>query len=451
MSDIETRVVLVDDDKHICKSTAQTLQMEGIDVDVFDDADSAVTEFDAVRTGVIVCDIKMPGMSGLELMQRAREIDPEIPVILITGYGDIATAVRAMRDGAYDFIEKPFAPDNLVEVVRKAMERRRLVLENRNLKLELALQSVPGQSIIGKSAAIQQLRRQIVRLAATQADILLCGETGTGKELVARNLHEISERRNAPYVAINCGAIPESLIESELFGHTANAFTGASTARVGRFEHANGGTVFLDEIESMPLNLQVKVLRVLQEREVEPLGSNNQIPVDVRIIAATKVDLQEAIEAGAFREDLYYRINVVMVNLPTLRDRIDDIPLLFHHFALLASARHDCDLPMLEAEQLQYILTNPWPGNVRELKNAAERFVLLGQGPEFENSLFGPPLEQIPETLHKRVESFEKNLIEQALEECGGSINATVESLGASRKTLYSKMRKYQIDKNRFK
>jgi len=452
MSDLETRVVFIDDDKFIRKSTVQSLQMEGFEVESFGDASSALANIDAANTGVIVSDIKMPGLSGLELLQRVREIDPDIPIILITGQGDIATAVQAMRDGAFDFLEKPFAPDNLIEVIRKSLGKRHLILENRNLKMELALQNAPGQRVIGRSAAIQQLRNQVARLADTQADILLRGDTGTGKELVARNLHEISKRSNAPFVAINCGAIPENIIESELFGHIAGAFTGASKTRVGKFEYASGGTVFLDEIESMPIDLQVKLLRVLQERIVEPLGANRQIPIDVRVIAATKIDLKRAATEGKFREDLYYRLNVITLNLPALRDRVEDIPLLFHHFAIIAAARHECELPTLDPEQLQQLVINDWPGNVRELKNAAERFVLLGatSGPELDQIMSIPALSK-PMSLHERIEWFEKSLIEKALQECNGSINMTVEALGTPRKTLYEKMRKYNIDKENFK
>jgi len=452
MSDLETRVVFIDDDKYIRKSTVQSLQMEGFEVESFGDASSALANIEAANTGVIVSDIMMPGLSGLELLQRVKEIDPDIPIILITGQGDIATAVQAMRDGAFDFLEKPFAPDNLIEVIRKSLGKRHLILENRNLKMELALQNAPGQRVIGRSAAIQQLRNQVARLADTQADILLRGDTGTGKELVARNLHEVSKRSSAPFVAINCGAIPENIIESELFGHVAGAFTGASKTRVGKFEYASGGTIFLDEIESMPIDLQVKLLRVLQERVVEPLGANRQIPIDVRVIAATKIDLKRAAAEGKFREDLYYRLNVITLNLPALRDRVEDIPLLFHHFAIIAAARHECELPTLDPEQLQQLVINDWPGNVRELKNAAERFVLLGatSGLELDQIMSVPTLSK-PMSLHERIEWFEKSLIEKALQECNGSINTTVEALGTPRKTLYEKMRKYNIDKENFK
>ena len=452
MKNSNVQVIFIDDDKFVRESTSQSMEMEGFKVDKYSEASKALAKIDINCTSVIVTDIKMPGITGLELLQRVKEIDAQIPVILITGQGDIAMAVQAMQDGAYDFLEKPFMPDNLIEIVRRAYDRRMLTLENRNLRKELELQSAPGQRIIGRTPVVQQLRNQIARLADTDADILLWGETGTGKDLVARNLHEISKRHEAPFVAINCGALPVNIIESELFGHITGAFTGATKARIGKFEYANGGTVFLDEIESMPLDLQVKLLRVLQERIVEPLGSNKQIELDIRVIAATKIDLKLASEQGKFREDLYYRLNVITLNLPTLRDRVEDISLLFHHCTLVAAARHESDVPQLSPDQLQQLLMHQWPGNVRELKNIAERFVLLGNASGFD-------LDQIihaPETsesmdLHNRVEWFEKNLIQQALTQCGGSIGATLESLGTPRKTLYDKMRKYNIDKNKYK
>ncbi len=452
MNENTAQVIFIDDDKFIRKSATQSMEMEGFKVDSYADATSALVGIDTECTRVIVTDIKMPGISGLELLQRIKEIDANIPVILITGQGDIATAVQAMRDGAYDFLEKPFAPDNLIEVIRKAYDKRVLVLENRNLKKELELQNTPGQRIIGKTETIQQLRNQITRLAGTDTDILLWGETGTGKDLVARNLHEISKRRKAPFVAINCGALPENIIESELFGHAAGAFTGASKQRIGKFEYANGGTIFLDEIESMPLSLQVKLLRVLHERVVEPLGSNEQLPIDIRVIAATKTDLKQASVEGNFREDLYYRLNVITLNLPTLRDHVEDIQLLFHHYALIAAARHECDLPELGSEQLQQLLMYRWPGNVRELKNAAERFVLMGDANNLDlDEIMHVSAQGKSTKLRDRVEWFEINLIEQALEKGAGSINDALELLGTPRKTLYDKMRKYGIDKNQYK
>jgi two-component system C4-dicarboxylate transport response regulator DctD len=451
-----TQVIFIDDDKFIRKSCTQSMEIEGFEVESFSSGAQALETINLESPVVVVSDIKMPGLTGLELLKKIKTIDPQIPVILITGQGDIAMAVQAMRDGAYHFLEKPFAADNLIEIIRRAQDKRALTLENRNLKKALEVQRAPGGRIIGNAASIQQLRNQIVRLADTNTDILVLGETGTGKDLVARNLHEISSRRKAPFVAINCGALPANIIESELFGHDSGAFTGAIKSRVGKFEYANNGTVFLDEIESMPLDLQVKLLRVLQERIVEPLGSNRQVAIDIRVIAATKIDLKLASEQGLFREDLYYRLNVISLELPTLRDRVEDIPLLFHHCALVAAARHDCDVPELSPEQLQQLIMYRWPGNVRELKNISERFVLLAETSDLKlgdiiNTQHSAEVSSKEVNLHSRVEWFEKSLIQQTLVQSEGSIASAVELLGTPRKTLYDKMKKYGIDKNRYK
>ncbi len=444
------RVMFIDDDRYIRESTRQLMEIEGIEIDCYPSAVAALEHIDPDCCGVIISDIKMPRMSGLELLQAARNIDPDIPVILITGQGDIAMAVQAMRDGAFHFLEKPFSNDNLVELTRRGLERRALTLENRSLKLELSLQNTPGQRIIGNAAPIRRLRSTIARVAATDA-VLLLGETGAGKDLVARNIHESGPRSRHQFVAINCGAIPESIIESELFGHDAGAFTGADKRRIGKFEHAQGGTVFLDEIESMPLQLQVKLLRVLQERVVEPLGGNRQVALDVRVIAATKARLPSEIEAGRFREDLYYRLNVLTLNIPPLRERMEDVPLLFQHFLLIAANRHGGEPPRPSPEQMQELLSHHWPGNVRELKNVAERYVLLGEDTPLISAERGPAQPVRGMTLHDQIDWFEKTAIEQALIRAGGSISETMEILGLPRKTLYDKMRKHQLEKDRYK
>ncbi|MES9968570.1 MAG: sigma-54 dependent transcriptional regulator, partial [Candidatus Thiodiazotropha sp.] len=388
---------------------------------------------------------------GLALLQQLQHMDPTLPIILITGHGDISMAVDAMQKGAYDFIEKPFSAERLVDTVRRALEKRRLVLENRTLKSELDAENTLGPRIIGKTPAIKALKKTINQLADTAADILLMGETGTGKELMARSLHEQSQRRDKNFVAVNCGAIPENLIESELFGHEKGAFTGAETMRVGKFEYANQGTVFLDEIESMPLPAQVRLLRVLQERTLERIGSNESIELDIRIIAASKVDLKTAAERGEFREDLYYRLNVVTLELPPLRERREDIPLLFQHFLLVAAARYGKVAPAMPDNINQKLMAFNWPGNVRELRNVAERFVLLGDGCGLqldEDTSISPC---IPMTLPEHVEAFERAMIEQALSESGGVIKQTMELLGLPRKTLYDKMQKYGLDKRLYK
>ncbi|MGB1142479.1 MAG: sigma-54-dependent transcriptional regulator, partial [Halioglobus sp.] len=360
-------------------------------------------------------------------------------------------AVNTMRDGAYDFVEKPFSSDRLVDTVRRAHEKRKLTLDNRNLRRELDAHDVLGPRIVGRTPAVRALRNAIANLADTNADILLLGETGTGKELVARSLHEHSSRRERNFVAINCGAVPENLIESELFGHEKGAFTGAEQRRIGKFEHASGGTLFLDEIESMPMPAQVRLLRVLQERNVERVGSNEQIPIDIRVVAATKVDLRQAADEGTFRDDLYYRLNVVTLDLPPLRERREDIPLLFQHFLLIAAARYGREAPAFPTERNPALMAHHWPGNVRELRNAAERFVLLGDTCGFDGSTPLTPENCAPMTLPEQLEAFERSLLEQALEQSSGSIKGTMERLGLPRKTLYDKMQKYGLDKDQFK
>ncbi len=444
-------VFFIDDEQDLRLANEQTLELAGLSVALFEKAEEALPLLDNNWSGVVVCDIRLPGMDGLSLLNQTQRMDSDLPVILITGHGDISMAVDAMQKGAYDFIEKPFSAERLLDTVRRALEKRRLTLENRNLKSELQVQDVLGPRIIGKTPVIQALRNTINQLADTSADILLMGETGTGKELVARSLHEQSSRRDKNFVAVNCGAIPENLIESELFGHQKGAFTGAETARIGKFEYAEGGTVFLDEIESMPLPAQVRLLRVLQERALERLGSNESIQLDIRIIAASKVDLRKASDEGSFREDLYYRLNVVTLELPPLRERREDIPRLFQHFLLVASARYGKEAPAMPPQISQKLMAFNWPGNVRELRNTAERYVLLGDGCglQLDDTSSQAPCSTM--TLSEHVEAFERALIEQALAETGGIIKDTMELLGLARKTLYDKMQKYGLDKTAYK
>jgi two-component system, NtrC family, C4-dicarboxylate transport response regulator DctD len=448
----EHTVILVDDDPHVRLSAGQTLELEDYQVVALANAEQALALIDRDFAGVLITDINMPGMTGLELLQQVKAVDADIPVILITGFGDISMAVGAIRNGAYDFIEKPFSADLLLDVVHRALEKRALTLENRQLRQELQAQSAPGPRIIGNTPAVQQLRRLVQAVAETPADVLLMGETGTGKDLLARYIHEHSPRRERNFVAINCGGMPETLIESELFGHEKGAFTDAKERRIGKFEHAHGGTLFLDEIESMPMSLQVKLLRVLEERAIERLGSNKLIPLDLRIIAATKADLKAQAEAGEFREDLYYRLNVVRIDIPPLRARAQDIPMLFQHFALLASALYEREIPPLSAERIHRLMSHDWPGNVRELRNLAERYVLLGEACTFDFD-DRPILDQEPTALGlaARVDHFEKTLIQAELARHGGSIKDTLESLQLPRKTLYDKMKKHGLDKNDYK
>lgn len=446
-------ILLVDDEEHIRLAAGQSLELGGYYVTTLETAEEALQVIRDDWPGILITDINLPGMNGLELMKRVVALDPTLPVILITGHGDITMAVSAMRDGAYDFIEKPFSSELLLDVVRRAVEKRALIIENRNLKQELEAQSAPGPRIIGNTPLIAQVRSLVHTIADTPADILILGETGTGKDLMARYIHEHSNRRDKNFVAINCGAVPENLIESELFGHEKGAFTDAKARRIGKFEHANGGTLFLDEIESMPMTLQIKLLRVLEERAIERLGANEVIPLDIRVVAGTKVDLKEAAERGEFREDLYYRLNVVRLDIPALRERRDDISVLFQHFALIASSQYGREVPLLSPERMHSLVTYDWPGNVRELRNLAERYVLLGESCtfDFENRPITDSDASQMMSLPDKVEQFEKMLIQAELSRCAGSIKETLTSLGLPRKTLYDKMKKYGLDKNDYK
>ncbi|MBD9413606.1 sigma-54-dependent Fis family transcriptional regulator [Pseudomonas sp. PDM16] len=434
-------VLIVEDDPHVLLGCQQALQLEDIDSTGVGSAEEALARVDGDFAGIVVSDIRLPGIDGLQLLAELKRRDPSLPVVLITGHGDIGMAVGAMRDGAYDFIEKPFSPERLVEVVRRALEQRSLAREVSALRRQLAGRQALEHRIIGRSPAMQQLRELIANVADTGANVLIEGETGTGKELVARCLHDFSRRQGKEFVALNCGGLPESLFESEIFGHEANAFTGAGKRRIGKIEHADGGSLFLDEIESMPLALQIKLLRVLQEHSLERLGSNQPIAVDCRVIAATKADLAELGQRGEFRSDLYYRLNVVTLELPPLRDRREDILLLFEHFLQLSALRFDRAMPELDRATAAALLAHDWPGNVRELRNVAERFA-LGL-PVFKKS--GAPPDGNPSNFSEAVEAFERNLLGAALERHAGNLSQAAVELGMAKTTLFDKVKKYGL------
>ncbi|MAB50375.1 MULTISPECIES: sigma-54 dependent transcriptional regulator [unclassified Marinobacter] len=447
----DASVIFVDDDPHIRQAIAQTLTLEDLSIACFEDARSGLESISQDYEGVVLCDYNMPGMDGLEMLDRIRAMDETIPVIILTGQGDISTAVTAMQQGAYDFIEKPFDHDELLELLRHALEKRHLALENRRLKAQLKHLARPGPRILGESAGMQKVMATIDPVLDISANILLHGETGSGKDALARYIHENSPRSAHNFVAINCGAVPENLIESELFGHEAGAFTGAEKRRIGKIEYAHKGTLFLDELESMPMALQVKLLRVLEEQRVERLGSNQVQNVDVRIIAATKADLKQLSDEGEFRADLYYRLNVVKLDIPPLRERKDDIPVLFHHFVLIAAARYDRESIPLDASQAARLMQHSWPGNVRELRNLAERYVLLGPAALDENDSSVTDNVSGRQTLSEMMDDFERSAVVSALNACHGSIKDTMVQLGIARKTLYDKMKKYGLDKSQFR
>lgn len=437
----EPLVFLVEDDAAVRKGCEQALSLADIAVRGFTNGEAMLAALAAAHPALVVSDVRLPGKDGLEVLREVRRFDRELPVLLMTGHGDVAMAVEAMREGAHDFIEKPFPSERLIAAVRSGLEKRALIVENRLLKERIACQGEGGAGrIVGQSPAMQRLRQLVGTLAPTGVDILINGETGSGKEVVARAIHEASGRRGA-FVAINCGALPETVFESELFGHEAGAFTGAGKRRIGRIEHAGGGTLFLDEIESMPLNLQVKLLRVLQERSVERLGSNSAIPVDCRLVAASKADLKALSDAGQFRADLYYRLNVVSLDLPPLRQRRDDIALLMAQFLHEAAERFKRPVATWTPADLARWSAHDWPGNVRELKNVAERWA-LGM-PDALGTAATPAATAI--SLAEQVDRAERSIIEAALRQCAGNVARTAECLQTPKKTLYDKLTRHGI------
>ncbi len=440
-------VLFLDDEDHIRLAAEQTLGLADLAITCFAEPDKVLPEIGRHVDAVLVTDIRMPGMDGLQLMARVLEIDPEFPVVLITGHGDVDLAVQSMRDGAYDFLEKPYAPSRLVETCRRALDKRRLTLENRALRRQVGGRDTVEARLVGRSAPMVALRQSLRAVADTEADVLIVGATGTGKEVAARALHRAGARAEKPFVPINCAALPEALIESELFGHEAGAFPGATRARFGRFEHARGGTVFLDELDSLSLPLQAKLLHAIQDRAITRLGSNEPVPLDVRFIAASKTDLVAEAEAGRFRSDLAYRLNVVTLRMPPLAERREDVPRLFIHLVTEAAARYKRPVPEVPGAVLAAVAGRDWPGNVRELRNAADRYA-LGLPLDLRDGATDPDAFGQGASLADQMAAHEKALISAALAAHGGSLRATYEGLGLSRKALYEKMRKHGLTRD---
>ncbi|BCF93376.1 MULTISPECIES: sigma-54 dependent transcriptional regulator [Paraburkholderia] len=439
----DIRVLVVEDDENVRFGVEQAVALAGFPVSAFASAAQALAEVAPGAPLVIVSDVRMPGIDGLQLLDKVLAIDSQIPVVLISGHADISTAVSAMQVGAYDFIEKPFSSDHIAGRVARAVEKRRLTLEVQGLRAALDNWQGIEALVLGKSPAMAEVRKKILRLADTSVSVLITGETGTGKELIARSLHDFGGRRDKHFVALNCGGLPEQIFESELFGHEAGAFTGAIKKRVGKIEWAHGGTLFLDEIETMPIALQIKMLRVLQERTLERLGANESISVDCRVIAASKADLTALAADGRFRSDLLYRLNVAQIELPPLRERREDVPLLFEHFVLAAARRFGQPAPVVSASQVSELMTHAWPGNVRELQNVADRFVLGLTG----DSLLAEGSNAAVKggTLADQLAYFERMLIEDMLRRHHGNVADTSEALGMPKKTLYHKLRQLKI------
>jgi two-component system NtrC family response regulator len=439
------RILFIDDDRAGREVALFNLRKAGYEVVAASDGQEGLAAFSPERFDLVVTDVKMPGISGIDVLRRVRSQAPDVPVLVITAFGNVETAVEAMKEGAYDFIGKPFHRDQLLLSVGKAFERRRLAAEVHDLRIRA---SGVEREIVGASPAMKQVLSIADRVAGSDATILITGESGTGKEVVARRIHVRSRRAEGPFVTVNCAAIPGELMESELFGHARGAFTGAVRDRAGRFRQAAGGTIFLDEVGEIPLQLQAKLLRVLQERSVDVVGGDHPIPVDVRIAAATNRDLPEKVREGTFREDLFYRLNVVEIRVPPLRERPEDIPPLVEHFMGEASAGRDVAVPPAVMEELK---SRPWPGNVRELKNACERMAILCGGNEVS-------IEDLPPSAPRAGEEWpplppeglslvdlEKRVIERALRLKGGNITHAAAYLRVPRHILVYRIEKHGI------
>ena len=448
------RVFIVDDNADMRKAIVQWFELADFEVTEFSDAEELLAALEPEFSGTIVADVKMPKMTGLQLQQKVAQLDSDLPIVLITGHGDVSMAVQAIRDGAYDFIEKPFEPDHLLDVVRRACEKRYLILENRALHKKLQGESSIEQKLIGNSPVIRNLRQEILEIADTDVNVMITGETGSGKEVVARCLHEFGSRQKGNFVPINCGAIPEAIFESELFGHEPGAFTGALKQRIGKIEHAGGGTLFLDEITCMPMHLQVKILRAFQEREIERLGANKLIPVDLRVVSASNNQPEKGIEEGTFRSDLYFRLNVIHLHVPPLRERDDDVILLFDYFVNTAATTYKREIPPLSSVSINTLLSYDWPGNVRELKNAAQRYVLSSIPVKerlHEILAREQTQEQIPPaSLAEQIQNIERQLIEQSLKHYQGNMQEVMHALDLPRRTLNQKMVNHGLDRNNY-
>lgn len=453
MNNSKTTILLVDDEKSIRETLKILLEDAGYKVLLAKDGFEALEYLKDYIIDILITDLRMPKMDGIELMEKALEIYPYIQIIFISAYADIKCAVKAIKMGAFDYIQKSFCVEELLVTVEKAVERKRLIEENYKLRKQIE-KSYQYDGVIGKSEKMQLLFSMVDRIASSRATVLLTGESGVGKEVFAKLIHKKSSRRDKKFVTINCGAIPENLIESELFGHEKGAFTGASYTKIGKFEQANGGTIFLDEIGELPLSMQVKFLRVLQERQFERVGSLKSINVDVRVIAATNKDLLEEVKKGNFREDLYYRLNVVNIKIPPLRERKDDIPLLAEKFLDEFSKEYNKKLKLIDIETMNILVQHPWKGNVRELRNVIERSVVVAEENEeilsnhhLPSEIIGQ--ENISESRWKEgitLKEFEKILIINTLKKVNGNKSKAAEILGIKRQTLYNKIKEYNID-----
>jgi DNA-binding NtrC family response regulator len=438
------KLLIVDDELSVRDSLGKWFREEGYEVTTVENASDALTRLAEQRWDAALVDIKMHGTDGIELQRRMHEVDPELIVIIMTGYASVETAVTALKNGAYDYVTKPLDPDEIAHLVKNAIAHKRAAQENVLLRETVAEVARPGD-LVGQSGPMHKVFDAIETVGPTDATVLITGESGTGKELVARAIHHASPRRFHPLVVIHCGALTETLLESELFGHEKGAFTGAQYRKKGKFEIAEGGTVFLDEIGDITLKTQTDLLRVLQEREITRVGGNQIVKVDFRCIAATNKDLEKLIEEGKFRPDLFYRLNVFRIELPPLRERREDIPLLVNHFVQKFSLAMNKRITRVSPAAMNLLQEQPWLGNVRELENAVERAMVVGQEPELNEAdfIFKPPSSSGSGGPGKKLEDMERAHILRVVEECGGNQSHAAEILDIDRVTLYHKLKKY--------
>lgn len=461
---MKEKILIVDDQVSFCSHIQTVLEMEGYQAVIAHNAGQALTAVSSQDVDILLTDMKLPGMDGLELFKKARTIDPDISGIIMTAYGSISSAVASIKHGASDYLQKPFEPESLLMVIEKTVRERQMLREIRDLRREVNEKYAFG-NIIGKNYKMRAIYELIKKVANTDARVLITGETGVGKELVAKAIHFNSLRKNRPFVSINCGALAETLLETELFGHEKGAFTGAIRRKEGKFEYARGGTVFLDEVGDISTGMQVKLLRVLQEKQLERVGGNQPIEVDVRIISATNQDIKGKINSGEFRIDLFYRLNVVHIHIPPLRERIEDIPLLANHFIRQFNKTFKSNILKITNQAMNQLMQHTWPGNVRELENVLERAFVITEADTIETIMIPHDIQQsetsipLPTTdidipfkvARSMVEKrFEKSYIQAALKRYEGNVSRAAQKTGINPRTLWRKIKEHELDRTKF-
>jgi DNA-binding NtrC family response regulator len=460
------RILLIDNEEGLCRMMEQVLLDSGYLTRAYTSPVQAMAEFSPAAWDLVITDIKMPGMTGLEVLQRVKEQCRDLPVIIITAYATVEMSIQALRRGAYDMLTKPFEPDELVYRVKNALQQALLTEENRELRRELE-EKLQFDNIIGASGALRNVLDKVAKVAGRDTSILITGESGTGKELIAQAVHVHSNRKDNKFMAVNCGGLPESILESELFGYRKGAFTGAAENRQGLLEAADGGTLFLDEVGNLPMNVQKTLLRFLQEKEFRRVGDTASTRVDVRVISATNADLKEGVRTGAFREDLYYRLNVVNLHLPPLRDRIDDIPLLSAHFIHLQNMKFGTAVKGFEKDAMRILCAFEWPGNIRQLRNVIEACMAMEGSDYISLDTLGQVIDLpegriVPATVQagpiladdmpftEALERFERDLLRDLLKNHGGAVDSAAKEAGMNVATLYRKIKKYGLTKEEY-